>query len=88
MGGAPALWLRQRRSASKRFWHTQEGADLCARARDGRWGGGCWMVLERGGGECGFAGDGLGGDGFAGGGWFFLKELEFILKKKKKGQQK
>ena len=77
MGGAPALWLRQRRSASKRNGPTHEGAELCARARDGRRGRGGWMVLEReGGGECGFAGDGLGVDGFAGGGWFFFfKEL-------------
>ncbi len=36
----------------------------------GRWGRGGWMVLERG--EYVFAGDGLGVDGFAGGGFFFF----------------
>ena len=63
-GGVPsALWLRQRRSTSKRNGRTLRGPQPCSRVRDGRWGRGGWMVLGRwgrGGVRVdGFAGDGL-----------------------------
>ncbi len=62
--GVPsALWLRQRRSASKRNRRTLRGPQPCSRARDGGGGRGGWMVLGRwgrGGVRVdGFAGDGL-----------------------------
>ena len=78
-GGVPsALWLRQRRSTSKRNGRTLRGPQPCTGTRNWRWGAGRFDGFGDGGGEVGwFCGRG-------GGGWIVLREGGGRLLKKKK----